>query len=115
MLFSRGGWENSVLFSRRRLRKFCAFLSVEAEKIPCFFLGGGCENSVLFSRWRLRKFCFFFFSRWRPSNFRAVFSVGAEEIMCLLPVWAVPSASGRPMCPVGNGWEDVVIPTRHLC
>ena len=56
------GWENSVLFSRRRLRKFCAFLSVEAEKIPCFFLGGGCGNSVLFSRWRLRKFRVFFFS-----------------------------------------------------
>ena len=30
-----------ALFSRWRLRKFRAFFSVEAEKIPCCFLGGG--------------------------------------------------------------------------
>ena len=55
------------------------------------------------------------FSRWRLRKFRAVFSVGADKIMCLLSVGAVLSALGRPMCPVGNRWETVVIPTRHLC
>ena len=55
------------------------------------------------------------FSRWGLSKFLAFFSVGAEKIMCLLSVGAVLSALGRPMCPVGNRWEKVVIPTRHLC
>ena len=133
-----------ALFSRWRLRKLRAFLSVEAEKILCFFFRRG-----------LRKFCFFvflvllllllFFFFFPPEIQGLVvlrniflksytFACGWEELslivrvtfsyafffslrLCYIIEWTCSSFSLRKADVPGwkNRWEKVVIPTRHLC
>ena len=130
---------------------------MEAEKIPCFFVGGGWENSMLFSRRGLRKFCFFCFSCFVfvvfcfvlfffPPEIQGLvvlrnlflksytFACGWEELSVIVRVtfsyafffslplfciieWTCSSLSLRKADVPGwkNRWEKVVIPTRHSC